>query len=115
MASWNTDCGPAVNGHCEGALVVIDQNQIEVEHADLLARRQSHERMQLQIDKLEEKTEFLVHSRNEGQHVMLVGALATSFQYALTQKFPGVFTTKFPHCCTFGGIDKTITAQNKHP
>jgi hypothetical protein len=46
------------------------------------------------------------------RELMLVRALATSFQYALTQKFPGLFTTLFPYTCTFNDISKKVSKQS---
>jgi acetolactate synthase small subunit len=46
------------------------------------------------------------------RELMLVRALATSFQYALTQKFPGLFTTLFPYSCTFNDISKKVSKQS---
>ena len=54
----------------------------------------------------------LKEARDESQRVLLVRALGTSFQYALTQKFPGLFTTRYPFACTFKEIDAKVTAKN---
>jgi ribosomal protein L29 len=85
--------------------------------AEVLLRQKTEQDLQTQIDQLKAGNESLIRSRDEvirsrdeGQRVMLIRALGTSFQYALTQKFPGVFTTKYPYSCTFNDIDKKITA-----
>ncbi len=54
----------------------------------------------------------LIRIRDEGQRVMLIRALGTSFQYALTQKFPGLFTSKYSYSCTFTDIAKKVATQN---
>jgi hypothetical protein len=64
------------------------------------------------ISHLERENSQLVHDRICERELMLIRALATSFQYALTQKFPGLFTTHFPYACTFNDISKKVSKQS---
>lgn len=81
--------------------------------------KKTEQELQSQIDKLKADQESLkadqetlIPIRDEGLRLMLIRTLATSFQYALTQKFPGVFKTRYPFSCTFNEIDKKVTTQN---
>lgn len=121
IMSWKDGSVAVTEDQCRDALVVI--NLIKDRHADLQSKTSAlseqiiliqsqlaaevllRKEMQCQIDSL-------IRIRDEGQRVMLVRALGTSFQYALTQKFPGLFTTKYPFSCTFDNIDAKVTAQN---
>jgi hypothetical protein len=59
-----------------------------------------------------ERISHLERDRICERELMLIRALATSFQYALTQKFPGLFTTHFPYACTFNDISKKVSKQS---
>ena len=132
IVSWKDGSVAVTENQCREALSVIDV--IKERHPDLqsktsalseqiiqiqsqlasevLLRKQKEQELQSQIDVLKADNESLIRIRDEGQRVMLVRALGTSFQYALTQKFPGVFTTKYPFSCTFDNIDRKVTALN---
>lgn len=142
IVSWKEGSLPVTNEQCEEAMgiigtlrekygdlssktsalseqIVMIQSQLATERRE----RQSSERdLQTKIDELQsskrdlqtkvDKLMIMSAERDEERRVMLIRALGTSFQYALTQKFPGVFTTKYPYSCTFNDIDRKIAAQH---
>jgi hypothetical protein len=131
ISLWKEKSVPVTVEECEDALKIIEnlkethavlqtrtsalseqiiqlQSQLA---AEVRLREKTERELQSQIDQLRASNVSLISSRDEGQRVMLIRALGTSFQYALTQKFPGVFTTKYPYSCTFNDIDKKISAQ----
>lgn len=67
------------------------------------ARKQQNSDLKMKIDDL-------TSEREELRRVMLVRALATATQFALTEQFPGVFgKKKFRYACTYDDIKAVVS------
>lgn len=66
------------------------------------------------IEKLTATVDGQEKRRKEIENIMIIRAMGTSFQYALTQKFPKVFTSKYAYACTLPDIQARL-AKYENP
>lgn len=82
--------------------------------AETKVREETNQLMLSKIDELELSNKTLYNEYNNMKNVMLVRALATSFQFSLTKLFPGLFTSRYAFSCTFDDVQAKVE-KKKNP
>ena len=88
---------------------------IQLQHLLALESKSRIETESMLLERISQQESEITQLKRERiceRELMLIRSLATSFQYALTQKFPGLFTTLFPYACTFNDISKKVSKQS---